>query len=135
MMWSRRNLLYGTSSAVFVVAMAGCASIAQIGNLEQESCSQAFTEAINDVLIEQGEPGEIAQTLALRCEQALRLKQVGPRPFTVAAPSGTDYGFVVQFKRPECVLRLYGRRKGLTSYTNNLTYIATRTLTGCSCGE
>ncbi len=63
------------------------------------------------------------------------LPDYGPRPFLVASPSGTDYTFFVQEKKPICLLRLYGRQKGFWSYTNNLTYIATRPLPNCACSE
>lgn len=45
---------------------------------------------------------------------------------------GTDYRFFIDAARDQCLLRLYGRRKGFWSYTNNLSYIATRPLPGCS---
>ena len=61
--------------------------------------------------------------------------ELGPRPFTLLAPSGVDYAFFVEADGKECVLRLYGRQKGFVSYTNNLTYIASRTLAGCVCAE
>lgn len=38
--------------------------------------------------------------------------------------------FFVERKGEECLLRLYGRQKGFTRYTNNLTYIRTRDLSG-----
>jgi hypothetical protein len=60
---------------------------------------------------------------------------LGPRPFAIAAPSGTDYRFFVQRKGEACVLNLYGRQKGFVSYTNNLTYIATQDLSDCTCAE
>ena len=60
---------------------------------------------------------------------------MGPRPFLVASPSGTDYAFFVERKDDACLLRLYGRQKGFVTYTNNLTYIATQPLAPCRCEE
>ena len=42
---------------------------------------------------------------------------------------------IIERKDDACLLRLYGRQKGFVSYTNNLTYIATRPLTACACAE
>ena len=58
-----------------------------------------------------------------------------PRPFLVASSSGTDYSFFVEKKKSGCILRLYGRQKGFVSYTNDLTYIDSRPLSGCACAE
>ena len=52
-----------------------------------------------------------------------------------SAPSGTDYRFFTDHKGTDCVLTLFGRRKGFISYTNNLTYMATEILPGCTCAE
>jgi hypothetical protein len=41
----------------------------------------------------------------------------------------------VEKKKSGCLLRLYGKQKGFTSYTNNLNYIATRPLPDCLCRE
>jgi len=65
----------------------------------------------------------------------IEFAQLGPRPFVVSSSSGADYEFFVQKKKQGCLLRLFGRTKGFTSYTNNLTYIATRPLPGCACQE
>jgi len=117
------------------VLSAGCNTVAQVTNLADASCGATFESQLSSVLIEQGETAEAAALLAKHTFLILTTAQLGPRPFLVAAPSGTDYSFFVQKKSDRCLLRLYGRQKGFVSYTNDLTYIATRELAGCACRE
>jgi hypothetical protein len=127
--------------AVIVASVAalglttGCATVARIGNLTEPACQSAFSAALSTILVEQGEKAEMADGLADRAVKNMILVDLGPRPFFVASPSGTDYTFFVQGKRAGCLLRLYGRQRGFWSYTNNLTYIATRPLPNCLCSE
>lgn len=114
---------------------SGCATIARVSNLTDTACESTFSGAVSAILVEQGEKPEIAGTLANRAVKIMLRADYGPRPFFVASPSGTDYTFFVQAKKPVCLLRLYGRQKGFWSYTNNLTYIATRPLPNCLCSE
>jgi hypothetical protein len=114
---------------------AGCTTIAQVANLGDAQCNASLESGLVSILNEQGEKDEAAATLAHRTDLMLSAAELGPRPFLVASPSGTDYTFFIQKKRSHCLLRLYGRRKGFVSYTNNLTYIATRELAGCTCRE
>ena len=117
------------------ISLAACASVARVTNLSATACAEQMQRGVSEILVEQGESAEAADALAQRTESALARGAFGPRPFLVAAPSGTDYEFFVQKKREMCLLRLYGRRHGFVSYTNNLTYIATRPLAGCECSE
>ena len=87
------------------------------------------------VLSAEGETSENATALARSATTMLTLGDLGPRPFLVAAPSGTDYSFFVEKTKSTCILRLYGRQKGFVSYTNNLTYIDSRPLPGCACAD
>jgi hypothetical protein len=125
-------LLAGLAAAIVT---AGCTTIAQVENLIEVQCSASLESGLTSILAEQGEKGEVAETLAHRTYLMLLKAGLGPRPFLVAAPSGTDYTFFIQKKRERCLLRLYGRQKGFMSYTNNLTYISTRELSGCICKE
>ncbi len=118
-----------------LLVAAGCASVAEIPNLSDDACRRSFQDGLASILVEQHETPEVAQALAERTRITLERGGVGPRPFFVSSSSGTDYGFFVQKKKNTCLLRLYGRQKGFTSYTNNLTYIATRPLPGCACRE
>jgi hypothetical protein len=129
---SSRSSLAGLALAVF---SAGCTTIAQVANLTEAQCNASFESRLASILTEQGEKDEVAATLAQRTYLKLTTAELGPRPFLVASPSGTDYTFFIQKKRNHCLLRLYGRRKGFVSYTNNLTYISTRELSGCTCQE
>ena len=118
-----------------LLACAGCTTIARIGNFQEPACQSSFVGAVSAILVSQGEKPDVADTLATRTVSMLQRVDIGPRPFPVSSPSGTDYEFFVQLKKSRCLLRLYGRQKGFTSYTNNITYIATRELTSCACAE
>jgi len=109
--------------------------VGRIGNLTDMECRSTFSQALSSILVEQDETQVNADNLAERTMKNLQLVDLGPRPFLVAAPSGSDYTFFVQPKKTGCLLRLYGRRRGFMSYTNNLTYIATRPLPQCVCSE
>jgi hypothetical protein len=121
--------------AVLVVATGACTSVAQVSNLAEPTCAAEFEKQLSSILVQESEKPEVAAALAARCRLALASRNLGPRPFLVSSSSGTDYTFFVQAKSSGCLLRLYGRQKGFTSYTNNLTYIATRPLPACTCTE
>ena len=114
---------------------SGCASVAEIQNLSDEACRASFQDGLVSILIEQKEVPETAQELAQRTRIVLERGRLGPRPFLVSSSSGADYEFFVEKKKGGCLLRLYGRQKGFVSYTNNLTYIATRPLPSCACRD
>jgi len=87
------------------------------------------------ILVEQGEKQEISGKLAESTTAVLLTGSLGPRSFLVASPSGADYGFFVEQRSSDCLLRLFSRQKGFSRYRNNLTYIASAPLTGCMCSE
>ena len=115
--------------------VAGCTTVAQVTTLDDPACKSVVRDQLNSVLIEQGEKPDTAGRLAVNTTTVLATGALGPRPFGVSSSSGTDYSFFVQQKGSECLLRLYGRQKGFTRYSNNLTYIASRSLDGCQCAE
>ena len=125
-------VLFASAAAVLSV---GCTSVAQVANLTDERCGASFESQLSSVLTKQGEKVDVADSLAHHTFIVLTTAQLGPRPFLVASPSGTDYSFFVQKKADRCLLRLYGRQKGFTSYTNDITYIETRELSSCACQE
>lgn len=130
------RLLSTAGATVWLLGWAvGCASVAQVTSLDDPTCKGTVREQLNAVLIEQGEKPEIAERLAVNTTTVLATGALGPRPFGVSSSSGADYSFFVQQKGSQCLLRLYGRRKGFTRYSNNLTYIASRSLDGCQCAE
>lgn len=133
--WGRVGARQMLAIASVAIGVTGCASVARITNLSEAACGEQVQRGLSDILVEQGESGEVGQSLAQETRSALANRALGPRPFLVAAPSGTDYTFFVQKKADACLLRLYGRQHGFVSYTNNLTYIATRALAGCECSE
>jgi hypothetical protein len=114
--------------------LAGCTTVAQV-ELSDDACRATFQNAIASILVEQNETPDVAAQLAEKTDVMLERARLGPRPFAISSSSGTDYEFFVEKKSSGCLLRLYGRQKGFTSYTNNLTYIATRPLPGCACKE
>ena len=127
--------LTGACCLVTLWFAAGCATVARVANLDDSSCRESLARAIGGILQSEGETAETADALAARTVRGIERADLGPRPFLVAAPSGTDYSFFIQLKGSRCLLRLYGRQKGFVSYTNNLTYIATRELPPCHCTE
>lgn len=122
-------------AGLWTVLLSGCTTVAQITTLSDESCRERVRGQLESVLVEEGEQPEMANRLAVNTTLVLATGSLGPRPFGVSSPSGTDYSFFVQRKGETCLLRLYGRQKGFTRYTNNLTYISTRALEGCACTE
>ena len=121
--------------AVVILVAAGCATVAQVTALSDQNCRHTFAERVSSILVEQGEKQEVADKHTESITTVLLTGSLGPRPFLVASPSGADYGFFVEQKSSDCLLRLFRRQKGFTRYRNNLTYIATRSLTGCMCAE
>jgi hypothetical protein len=118
-----------------LAAVMGCATVAQVTTLNDPACKSMVREQLNSVLLEQGEEPDLAKRLAVNTTTVLATGALGPRPFGVSSPSGADYSFFVQHKSSECLLRLYGRQKGFARYSNNLTYIASRSLDGCQCAD
>ena len=121
--------------AVTILVVGGCATVAQVTSLSDQNCRHTFVDRMSSILVEEGEKQEIAERLAESTTAVLSTGSLGPRPFVVASPSGADYGFFVEQKPSDCLLRLFSRQKGFTRYRNNLTYIATRQLDGCMCAE
>lgn len=126
---------FGMVFLAVVFAASGCATMAKVTNLSEESCRTSFTDQLSAVLVREGEKPETADALAGNTVSTLLVYDLVPRPFAVAAPSGTDYRFFIDRKEADCVLTLFGRRKGFVSYTNNLTYIATEVLPDCTCTD
>lgn len=122
-------------SAAVLIILASCTTVAQVTTLSDQNCRHTFVDRMSSILIEEGEQQDMAVKLAESSVIALSSGALGPRPFVVSSPSGADYGFFIQQKSSDCLLRLYSRQKGFTRYSNNLTYISTRQLDGCHCAE
>ena len=129
-----RHALAAAAAAALLFTL-GCTSVAKVTTLSDGACRDALASAMTGILTAQAESPETASRLARDTVAALGSADFGPRPFLVASPSGTDYGFFVERKDDACLLRLYGKQKGFVSYTNNLTYIATEPLAPCRCAE
>jgi hypothetical protein len=121
------------ASTLFLAA--GCAAVAQVTSWSDQNCRHTFVDRLSSILVEEGETQDVADRLADSTAETISTGALGPRPFLVASPAGTDYGFFVQQKSSDCLLRLFSRQKGFTRYSNNLTYIATGRLDGCLCAE
>ena len=100
--------------------------------MSDPACGAAFREQVASILVEEKETPEDAALLAQRAALELSYGEAGVRPFSVVSRT-SDYTFFVQKKKGGCLLRLVSRQKGFTVYTNDITYIATRPLTGCRC--
>jgi hypothetical protein len=113
----------------------GCTSMATVTNVRDQPCRQNFARALSEILVEEGEEPERAQKVVDHAAMIGSVFDYGPRPFSISSQSGTDYSFFVDKNGEECLLHLYGRQKGFSRYTNNLTYIRTKPLPGCECRE
>lgn len=120
---------------VLGVLASGCTTVAQVTTFSNPACGEAFVGGLAGILVEQKEDPRVADRLAGRATDMIKTGYLGPRPFMVGSPSGADYSFFVELKGGACLLRLYGRQKGFVSYTNDITYIATRPLAPCQCSE
>ena len=117
------------------LALASCAQVVRIDNPEDASCARSIRDETATILLGQGENDTDAAELARRAANPDMLRANGPRPFFLRSPSGSDYGLFVDRRDNACLLRLYMRRRGFSTYTNNLSFIDTRTLTGCGCSQ
>jgi hypothetical protein len=117
--------------ALLAVAASGCATVAQV-ELNDPACESVFQDEMASILVEEGEKPDDARVIAHRAAEEVSFGDVGVRPFSVGSRT-TDYTFFVQKKKSGCLLRLVSRQKGFTVYTNDVTYIASRPLTGCLC--
>ena len=86
-----------------VAVTAGCTTMAQVTNFSDESCRTSFAHQLSAILTAEGESLEAADKAATQTVSTLSTYDLGPRPFTIAAPSGTDYRFFVQRKGSACV--------------------------------
>ena len=112
-------------------AAAGCATVAQV-ELNDPACQSVFQDQMASILVQEGEKPDDARVIAHRAAEEVSYGDVGVRPFSIGSRT-TDYTFFVQKKKSGCLLRLVSRQKGFTVYTNDVTYIASRPLTGCLC--
>lgn len=122
-------------AGLVLLLSSGCTTVAQMTTLSDETCHHKMRDQLETILSEEGEQPDVANRLAVNTTLVLAHGALGPRPFGVSSPSGVDYSFFIQRKGDQCLLRLFGRQKGFTRCTNNLTYIATRPLEGCACAE
>ncbi len=114
-----------------LMIFSGCATIGEL-DLSDEKCAADFRSQIAAILVSQGEKREEAEALGQRAAVEIGFGNPGLRPFVVGSRT-TDYTFFVQKKRSGCLLRLLSRQRGFTAYTNDVTYIETRTLPACRC--
>ena len=132
---SPRRLVHAIPLVAGLVLTSRCTTVAQVTTLSNPACRDTLRIALARVLEAEGETAPVAERLAESSTAALETGGLGPRPFLIASSSGVDYSFFVEKKGARCLLRLYGRKKGFVSYTNDLTYIATEPLAPCECAE
>jgi hypothetical protein len=125
------------ASAVLVgVAAVACSpSVARIANPGAPKCQDSLREGFAVILVGQEEKPEVAEAMAAGAAREIASADLGPRPFKLSSPSGTDYAFFFDDERSasRCLLRLVAWQKGFVQYSNNVNYIATRPLPGCRC--
>jgi hypothetical protein len=80
-----------SSALIAALLSVACQTVAQVSNLSDVPCNASFESQLSSVLTEQGERPDVADSLAHRTYRILTTAQLGPRPFLVASPSGTDY--------------------------------------------
>lgn len=115
------------------LALSGCASTARIDNPADAACQRSAQEALSGILAGQGEPPSAYEPAVAQIIEPGHLWQLSSRPFVLRTASAADYGFFVGRDGEACVLRLFMRARGNVRYTNNLTWIDTRQLSGCRC--
>ena len=111
--------------------LAACATIGEV-DLSDEACAANFRDQLASILVAQGEPPEGAAAMAQRAVVDVGFGDLGLRPFVVGSRT-TEYTLFVQKKKAGCLLRLLSRQRGFETYTNDVTYIATRPLPACRC--
>ncbi len=130
---NRSYRLFAASCTSLALA-AGCAQVSAVRNPEVPACIASLRQAFGDILAAQGEAPQAVAQLVQHGADPVLLRQNGPRPLFLRSPSGIDYGLFFDRRENACLLRLYMRRQGFSTYTNNVTYIDTRTVGGCDCG-
>jgi hypothetical protein len=131
---STRGMQYTDDGWHFFVPL-----VSRVSNLSDSDCRGSFSAQLASTLVDQGETMDDAKAMS-RDTLATLSYGLTPRPFYAFSPSDVRYGFLVQNTKSGCVLRLYERQrklfgKGQLTYTNDLAYIATHRITGCSCTE
>jgi hypothetical protein len=115
-------------------SVAGCSHrVARPINPGAPRCQESLREAFALILVAQEEAPEVAEAVGAAAAQQLAEVDLGPRPFKLSSPSGVDYGFFFEDEGKRCLLHLVAWQKGFVQVSNNVTYIATRPLTGCRC--
>jgi len=114
-----------------LLVFSGCATIGEL-DLSDEKCAADFRSQIASILVSQGEKPAEAEALGQRAALEIGFGSPGLRPFVVGSRT-TDYTFFVEKKKAGCLLRLLSRERGFTVYTNDITYIETRSVPACRC--
>ena len=59
------------ASLAIVLTAAGCATVAKVSNLSEESCRTSFTRQLSAILTHEGEKSEAAEALASKTVSSL----------------------------------------------------------------
>ena len=116
--------------------ISGCSvRPARLTNIENEACSADVKNAIQSILIAEGENPMYAITAGVALK--VRMQQENPSNFNgfdLTAPSQKHYYFMIK-KSGACSLKLYKTKTGNSEYTNTLTFIQSEDLPNCQCEE
>jgi hypothetical protein len=123
--------------AILVIAAlaGGCtgSSASRLTNPAAAKCQASLRDAFAVMLVGQQEKPEVAEAVAAAGAQAIADVELGPTPFKLSSPSGLDYGFYIDDEMGRCLVRLVAIQGGRLQVSDNVTFIATRPLPGCSC--
>lgn len=132
---SRRATAAALAAALFVVAAScvGCSHrFARPTNPDAPACRQSLSDAFALILVAWEKP-DVAEAVGVAAARELAEADLGPRPFKLSSPSGVDYAFLFEDEGRRCLLRLVAWQKGVVQYSDSVSYIATRPLSGCRC--
>lgn len=106
-------------------------------DLRVPACADRLAEQFASVLVEKGEPEDVARRVSDETVDDLLANGGNWAEFWLEAPSGATYKFDVGKKDDGCVLRMFGRVKRtrtMTSSTENrIWFLAKRPLPECAC--
>ena len=106
-------------------------------DLRVSACADRLAEQFASVLVEKGEPEDVAQRVSNETVDDLVTNGGNWTEFWLEAPSGVTYKFDVGKKDDGCVLRMFGRVKKTRTMTspteNRIWFLAKRPLPECAC--
>jgi hypothetical protein len=106
-------------------------------DLRVPACADRLAEQFASVLVEKGEPEDVARRVSNETVDGLIENGGNWAEFWLETPSGVTYKFDVGKKDDGCVLRMFGRVKRTRTMTssmeNRIWFLAKRPLPECAC--